>query len=78
MKVDVINKNGIDIYHITAELGHVFQRISDGKIFSNEIELGDIYYLFKDNKPVKLSAPIKELPEHYVEIIEVVEPYTED
>ncbi len=49
---------------IKASEGKVLRRISDGRMFSNEIYLGYTYYL----GGIKLVEPILELPEHYEEI----------
>ena len=73
MTSKIINKNGMNVYYIKVEPGYVLQRISDGMIFGDELELGYTYYLFKDGKPVKLEKPIKELPKHYKEIEEIIE-----
>ena len=49
---------------IKAAEGKVFRRISDGKVFGNEMWLGYTYYLHGQ----KLDEPLLELPEHYEEI----------
>lgn len=49
---------------VYAEPGKVLKRISDGIIFGNKINLGYTFYL--NNK--KLSEPLLELPEHYIEV----------
>jgi len=49
---------------IKAQEGKVFRRISDGVIFSNEIDLGYTFYI----KNKKLDKPLLELPEHFEEI----------
>lgn len=59
MKIDELNSN-----HITAEVGKVFRRISDGQLFGSEIYLGYTYYLAGE----KLEEPLLELPEHFEEI----------
>ena len=50
--------------HIIADEGKVFQRISDGFVFGNEIYLGYAYMI----GDVTLDVPILELPEHFIEI----------
>jgi hypothetical protein len=62
MIIDKINNT-----HIIADTNMVFQRISDGIIFGNEIYLGYTYYL----NGIKLDIPLKELPEHFREIEDV-------
>lgn len=53
---------------ITAEIGKVFKRISDGLIYGNEIYLGYTYYI----GGVKLDEPLLEVPEHFEEVDEEV------
>jgi hypothetical protein len=57
---------------LTADLGKVLRRISDGTIAGKDIYLGMVYYMHGK----KLDNPIAELPEHYEEIDEPV--ITED
>lgn len=59
MKIDELNNS-----HITAEVGKVLRRISDGQLFGSEIYLGYTYYLAGE----KLEEPLLELPEHFEEI----------
>lgn len=59
MKTNKSNPN-----HLTADLGKVLQRISDGQIFGEEIHLGYTYYLGGELLP----EPLLELPEHFTEI----------
>ncbi len=54
--------------HITAESGKIFKRISDNTIFGNELYLGITYYLNQE----LLETPLEELPEHFVEVDEVI------
>ena len=53
--------------HIIADKGKVFQRISDGFIFGNEIYLGYTYYL----NGQKLSEPKLEVIEDFEEIEDI-------
>ena len=53
-----------DIRHIIADPGKVFRRISDRRIFGEEVYLGYTYYLNNE----KLQEPFEELPEHFEEI----------
>lgn len=73
----IITKNGIEFHYIKAKPGFLFKRISDDEIFGDELELGYIYYLFKNGKPIKLEKPIKELPEHYIEIEDIIETHVD-
>ena len=50
--------------HIIADEGKVFQRISDGFIFGNEMYLGYAYMI----NSIALDEPLMELPEHFIEI----------
>ncbi|KAA5235356.1 hypothetical protein, partial [Bacteroides finegoldii] len=50
----------------------VLRRISDGRLFGNEIYLGYTYYLSGE----KLEEPLLELPEHYEEIDDPAEEET--
>lgn len=59
MKIDKSNPN-----HLIADTGKVFQRISDGQVFGEEIHLGYAYYLGGKLLP----EPLLELPEHFTEI----------
>lgn len=54
--------------HIIAEEGKVFKRISDEVTFGKELYLGIAFYL----NDTKLEEPLVELPEHFVEIDEVI------
>lgn len=49
---------------ITAEIGKVFRRISDGLLCGKEIYLG---YTYRIND-ILLKEPLLELPEHFEEI----------
>lgn len=53
-----------DIRHIIADPGKVFRRISDGRLFGEEVYLGYTYYLNNE----KLQEPFEELAEHFEEI----------
>lgn len=53
---------------LTADIGKVLRRISDGQITGSEIVLGYTYYLHGE----ALGEPLLELPEHYEEIDEPV------
>lgn len=59
MTIDESNSN-----HLIADPGKVFQRISDGQVFGEEIYLGYTYYLGGKLLP----EPLLELPEHFNEI----------
>lgn len=67
MKIDKLNNR-----HILADEGKVLRRISDGRLFGNEIYLGYTYYLSGE----KLEEPLLELPEHYEEIDDPAEEET--
>jgi hypothetical protein len=49
---------------LIASEGKVIQRVSDSNIFGPEMYLGYTYYL----NGKKLSEPLLELPEHFIEI----------
>lgn len=51
---------------IEPEEGLIFRRLSDGMIFDGEIWLG---YAFQLGDEI-LKEPLKELPEHYEEIVD--------
>lgn len=56
--------DNIPSFHLIASEGKVLQRVSDGNIFGPEMYLGYTYYLNGE----KLSEPLLELPEHFIEI----------
>ena len=55
--------------HFKASEGKVFRRLSDKRIFGNELYLGYIYYIGK----IKLYEPLLECIEHYEEVDEGTE-----
>lgn len=72
MKIEKFKNGNVNIYHMMAEPGYIFKRISDGKVFGDEMTIAITYYLFKNDEPIKLDAPLQELPEHYVEIEDII------
>lgn len=69
----IIIGNNIPSFHLIASEGKVLQRISDGDIFGPEIYLGYTYYINGE----KLTEPLLELPEHFIEI-DALEEYTNE
>ena len=55
--------------HFKASEGKVFRRLSDKRIFGNELYLGYIYYIGE----IKLYEPLLECIEHYEEVDEGTE-----
>jgi hypothetical protein len=63
-KRNIIIGDNIPSFHLIASKGKVLQRVSDGNIFGPEMYLGYTYYL----NGGKLSEPLLELPEHFIEV----------